>query len=157
MHPKLVYIPQEFQAEIQKTKLQKMKKLLVILMIAGLSACEKSEVVKSGELTGTWKWVRKTGGIAGVNETPKAGEVTLLKLNADKTYSTTLNDSLLTSGTYTLSTGESLLLNKQVNFITFGDGTVFGQGVATIYEVKGNELYLTEDVHDGFNYEYVRD
>lgn len=127
-----------------------MKKLLLFLMIAGLSACEKSEVVKSGELTGTWKWVRKTGGIAGVNETPKEGEVTLLKLNADKTYSTTLNDSLLVSGTYTLSTGESMLLNKDVNFIVFGEGT------PTIYEVKNNELHLTEDVYDGFNYEYVR-
>lgn len=127
-----------------------MKKLLLFLMIAGLSACEKSEVVKSGELTGTWKWVRKTGGIAGVNETPREGEVTLLKLNADKTYSTTLNDSLLVSGTYTLSTGESMLLNKDVNFIVFGEGT------PTIYEVKNNELHLTEDVYDGFNYEYVR-
>ncbi len=127
-----------------------MKKLLLFLMIAGLSACEKSEAVKSGELTGTWKWVRKTGGIAGVNETPKEGEVTLLKLNADKTYSTTLNDSVLVSGTYTLSTGESMLLNKEVNFIVFGEGTPM------IYEVKSHELHLTEDVYDGFNYEYVR-
>lgn len=127
-----------------------MKKLILFLMIAGLTACEKSEVGKSNELTGTWKWVKKTGGIAGVNETPKAGEVTLLKLNADKTYSTTLNDSLLASGTYTLSTGESMLLNKEVNFI------VLGEGMPMMYEVKNDELYLAEDVNDGFNYEYVR-
>lgn len=128
-----------------------MKKLVMFLMIAGLSACEKSEVAKSDEITGTWKWVRKTGGIAGVNETPGEGEVTLLKLNVDKTYSTTLNDSLLASGTYTLSTGESLLLNKEVNFIVFGEGT------SMMYEVKNNQLHLAEDVHDGFNYEYVRE
>lgn len=127
-----------------------MKKLILFLMIAGLAACEKSEVGKSNELTGTWKWVKKTGGIAGVNETPKAGEVVLLKLNADKTYSTTRNDSLLISGTYTLSTGESMLLNKEVNFIVFGGGT------PTMYEVKNNELHLAEDVYDGFNYDYVR-
>ncbi len=119
-------------------------------MIAGLIACEKSEVGKSDELTGSWEWVRKTGGIAGVSETPKAGEVILLKLNADKTYSTTRNDSLLVSGVYTLSTGESLLLNKEVNFI------VFGEGMPMMYEVKNNELHLAEDVYDGFNYEYVR-
>lgn len=128
-----------------------MKKWLMILMIAGLSACEKSEVVKSDELTGTWKWVRKTGGIAGVNETPKEGETTLLKLNADKTYSTTLNDSLLASGTYTLSIGESMLLNKEVSFITLGEG------MPMMYEVKNKELHLAEDVYDGFNYEYVRE
>lgn len=128
-----------------------MKKLLIFLMISGLMACEKSEVVKSDELTGTWKWVRKTGGIAGVNETPKDREVTLLTLNADKTYSTTRNDSLLVSGTYALSTGESLLLNKEVNFI------VFGEGLPMMYEVKNNTLYLAEDVYDGFNYEYVRE
>ena len=127
-----------------------MKKYLIILLIAGLSACEKSEVVKSDELTGTWKWVRKTGGIAGVNETSKEGEVTLLKLNADKTYSTTLNDSLLVSGKYTLSVGESLLLNKEVRFI------VFDEGMPTMYEVRNNELHLAEDVYDGFNYSYVR-
>jgi|GEM_PF-1135727 len=128
-----------------------MKKWLMILMIAGLSACEKSEVVKGDELTGTWKWVRKTGGIAGVNETPKEGEVTLLKLNADKTYSTTLNDSLLSGGTYTLSVGESMLLNKEVTFITFGEGTPM------MYEVKDKELHLMEDVYDGFNYEYIKE
>lgn len=128
-----------------------MKKWLMILMIAGLSACEKSEVVKGDELTGTWKWVRKTGGIAGVNETPKEGEVTLLKLNADKTYSTTLNDSLLSGGTYTLSVGESMLLNKEVSFITLGEG------MPMMYEVKNKELHLAEDVYDGFNYEYVRE
>ncbi len=128
-----------------------MKKWLMILMIAGLSACEKSEVVKSDELTGTWKWVRKTGGIAGVNETPKEGETTLLKLNADKTYSTTLNDSLLASGTYTLSAGESMLLNKEVTFITLG------KDMSMMYEVKKNELHLAEDVYDGFNYEYLRE
>ncbi len=114
-------------------------------------ACEKSEAVKSNDLTGTWKWVRKTGGIAGVNETPKEGEVTRLKLNADKTYSTTLNDSLVTSGVYTLSKGESMLLNKEVNFI------VFGEGLPMIYEVRNDGLYLAEDVYDGFNYEYVRE
>lgn len=113
-------------------------------------ACEKSEVGKSNELTGSWKWVRKTGGFAGVNETPKAGEVTLLRINADKTYSTKINDSLVASGTYTLSTGESMLLNKKVNFI------VFGEGIPMMYEVKNNDLHLGEDVYDGFNYEYVR-
>jgi len=128
-----------------------MKKLLLFLMLAGVMACEKSEVGKSNELTGSWKWVRKTGGIAGVNETPKEGEVTILKINADKTYSTKINDSLLVSGTYTLSTGESMLLNKKANFI------VFGEGVPMMYEVKNNELHLAEDVYDGFNYEYVRE
>ncbi|WP_367913711.1 hypothetical protein [Leadbetterella sp. DM7] len=127
-----------------------MKKWLMILMMAGLGACEKSEVVKSDELTGTWKWVRKTGGIAGVNETPKEGEVILLKLNADKTYSTMRNDSLLASGTYALSVKESILLNKETDFITLGTGE------PVMYEVKNNELHLAEDVYDGFNYEYVR-
>lgn len=120
-------------------------------MIAGLSACEKSEMVRGNGLTGTWKLARTTGGFAGIDKTPGAGEVTLLKLNADKTYSTTFNSSVRASGTYILSSGESAMFGQKVNYIALGED------YPMVYEVKDHRLYLLEEMADGFNYEYVRE
>ncbi|ADQ18400.1 hypothetical protein [Leadbetterella byssophila] len=126
-----------------------MKKLLFILFVA-CTACDSGEPVKHDDLTGTWEWVKTTGGFAGVNETPQDGEEVLLKIHANLTYERFRNDSLVKKGTYALSTGKSMLLQKDVKFVTFDNG------VETFYEVKGQELNLTEDVYDGFNYAYKR-
>ena len=127
-----------------------MKKLLFLLMI-GLMSCSKDEVtVKTNELVGEWSWVRKTGGIAGVNETPKKGDTFILKINSDNTYSYISNGTEISNGKYTLDEAESMLQNKVTPVIILNDNGKF------MYELQGNVLYLSEDYYDGFNYEYVR-
>lgn len=127
-----------------------MKKLLLLLII-GLSSCGKDEVtVMKNELAGEWNWVRKTGGIAGVNETPKKGDTFVLKINSDNTYSYISNGTEITKGKYTLGKAESMLLNKEMPTITLDENGKF------MYELKGEVLYLSEDYYDGFNYEYAR-
>ena len=127
-----------------------MKKLL-FLLIVGFTSCSKEEVtVKSNELVGEWKWVKKTGGIAGVNETPNKGDTFVLKLNSDNTYSYITNGSETSKGQYTLDKEESMLYNKETPVI------VFDENGKLMYELQGNVLYLAEDYYDGFNYEYVR-
>lgn len=126
-----------------------MKKLF-FLLIVGLSACESSEPVKSNDITGTWEWVRTTGGFAGVDLKPENGEKRILTLNRDLTYKSLHNDSLVSEGKYTLSKGTSYLLNKEVEFVKIG------QSMEAFYEIKGDQLYLNEDVNDGFNYTYKK-
>ncbi len=126
-----------------------MKKLFFLLFL-GLAACESSEPVKSNDIVGTWEWVSTTGGFAGVNEKPGEGEKVLLTFNRDLSYKKMHNDSLLSEGKYTLSKGTSYLQNKVVDFVQIG------QGVETYYEIKGDQLYMYEDVNDGFNYTYKK-
>lgn len=127
-----------------------MKKLGFLILI-GLASCSKDDVtVKSNELVGEWSWVRKTGGIAGVNETPNKGDTFILKLNSDNTYSYINNGSETSSGKYTLGREESMLQNKETPVITFDDNGKM------MYELSGDTLYLSEDYYDGFNYEYVK-
>lgn len=127
-----------------------MKKLFVVFFIALFSCGQEEVTVKTNALIGEWSWVRKTGGIAGIDEKPKAGENAILKLNADYSYSYLNNGVTISSGTYTLERSESMLLNKEVPFI------VFDKNNKRMYEIKKDRLYLSDDLYDGFNFEYVR-
>lgn len=123
----------------------------MILLIIGMAACSKEEeIIKADNLTGEWRWVLKTGGIAGVYEKPKNDEVVILILNSDKTFKYLLNGKETSDGNYGLTKGESILLNKEVNII------VFNEHQKQMYELSGDSLYLSEDFYDGFNYTYVR-
>ena len=119
-------------------------------MIIGLSACESSEPVKSNDITGAWLWVRTTGGIAGIDQKPQNGEKLVLTFSKDLTFKKVYNDTLVKEGNYTLTKGTSFLLNKEVEYVNLeGD-------VEAFFEIKGDELYLNQDVSDGFNYTYKK-
>lgn len=119
-------------------------------MIIGLSACESSEPIKSNDITGSWLWVKTTGGLAGIDQRPQNGEKLVLTFNEDLTFKKVHNDTLVVEGKYTLSKGTSFLLNKEVEYVNMVGG------VETYFEIKGDELYLNEDVSDGFNYLYKK-
>lgn len=128
-----------------------MKNILLIIVSLVMFSCSKDEnLIAANDITGEWKWIKKTGGIAGVNETPKEGETRILKLNTDNTYSRLENGKVISSGKYSLGRGKSMLFNEEYSTLSFDEM------VPLMYEVKGISLYLFDDVYDGFNYEYVR-
>lgn len=128
-----------------------MKNILLITLGLIILSCSKGEnLVVANDIMGEWKWVRKTGGIAGINETPKEGELLVIKLNADKTYIRLENGKVTSTGKYSLGKAESMLFNEEYSTLSIDEMRPL------MYEVNENSLYLFDDMYDGFNYEYVR-
>lgn len=127
-----------------------MKKLLFLFAIV-LISCQKDGINSTkNELVGEWLWIKKTGGIAGVNESPQKGDTLILKIMPDNIYHYISNDSTIKSGTYTFSKKQSMLLQEEKNFIILDENGKY------MYELSNDTLYLAEDYYDGFNYEYAR-
>lgn len=121
---------------------------LVLLFLASCSNDEPQ--IKANELVGEWKWVRTTGGFAGVNQTPAEGEVKMLQFNNDYAYQKTNNGTVVKSGKYLLGTTESMLFNKEMPSLTLDSIETY------LYAYDGDVLTLSEDVYDGFSYQYIR-
>ena len=107
-------------------------------------------MIEPDSILGEWQWVSKTGGIAGINEKPKDGEVIHLSFFSDSQYVIEKNDKMEKTGSYSLNPGESLILHDKVLLLKMDDET------NQICKIKGDNLILTDDVFDGFTYEYIR-
>lgn len=130
-------------------------KILWIFILLALSSCsDKDKVERRDELVGDWKWINTTGGIAGVNRVPEDGEIVILKLNNDYSFSQIDKGVEVRSGTYTLGNKTSMLFNKEMPVLTLNNSTDLMYSLAE--SESGLFLHLNEDYHDGFNYIYVK-
>ena len=127
-----------------------MKKILFIITVMLLGCSSNEPKITANALEGQWILARKTGGIAGINETPKEGEKSVLFINNDSSFYFENNGVKGKQGTYKLGTKKAMLFNKKMKTIELGEGNEF------LYEIKDNTLDLIQDYYDGFNYEYHR-
>lgn len=132
-----------------------MKKLSFLLIIATFAAfsCTKEDVsTKSSTLTGEWRWVSSTGGIAGITITPEtAGYEQKLVLTDDMKYSRYKDNVLQKSGKFEITQEKSIYKTELVDFINFDDGTM-----SVIQENTSNELLLADNFYDGFGETFKR-
>ncbi len=134
-----------------------MKKLSFLLVFAVLFtfSCAKEEVEAteaSSSLTGEWRWVSSTGGIAGKTYTPTSeGYERKLVLTSDFKFSRYKDAVLEKSGTYEITQAKSIYKTELVDFIKFSDGTSL-----VIMNQSANELSLSDNFYDGFGEVYQR-
>lgn len=124
------------------------------LALAVAGACT-SIVVSFGEddLVGTWRWVRSTGGIAGVTLTPETEGVTgVLRFGADGTVGWRVDGELRWSTTWVLGRAAegSSLAGRSV--VRYGEPVVGWDEQAV--RIEGGRLVLTDPCCDGFVHEY---
>lgn len=118
-------------------------------------SCTKEEIVaqnSTSTLTGEWRWVSSTGGIAGTTITPEtAGYERKLVLTNDMTYSRYKDNVLQNSGKFEITKEKSIYKTELVDFIKFDDGTK-----SVIQGNTSDELLLADNFYDGFGETFKR-
>ena len=125
-------------------------RVFIALLFLTLVSCEKQN--DSPEIVGTWDWVLSQGGIAGL--TIKPSELDKRKMFFDKEENFTLkkNGTITLSTKYKLENGKSITSTEPVPLITFPND----DAMTLSYSIKGDSLFLFEEVYDGFGHTYVR-
>lgn len=146
-----------FFKSLQSTIFTNMKKLSFFLIITTFFAisCTKDEIVaqnSTSTLTGEWRWVSSTGGIAGITITPEtAGYERKLVLTDDMKYSRYKDNVLQKSGKFELTKEKSIYKTELVDFIKFDDATK-----SVIQGNTSDELLLADNFYDGFGETFKR-
>ena len=146
-----------FFKSLQSTIFTNMKKLSFFLIITTFFAisCTKDEIVAQNStsmLTGEWRWVSSTGGIAGITITPEtAGYERKLVLTDDMKYSRYKDNVLQKSGKFELTKEKTIYKTELVDFIKFDDATK-----SVIQGNTSDELLLADNFYDGFGETFKR-
>lgn len=123
--------------------------LLSVFMLSW-SGCQKDTV--STELVGNWEWVSRTGGIAGVHQTPQTlGYTYTVVYTKDGIYEQyDQNNQLVVTYPYKVIKAVSMLDNKEHDMIQLNNA------MNSSFEIRNDSLFLVQDVVDGFNEVFVR-
>jgi hypothetical protein len=125
-------------------------RIFITLLWLTLASCEKQN--DSPEIVGTWDWVLSQGGIAGLTIKPTALDNRQMIFDAAGNYTFKKNGTVLMSTQYKLENAKSITSTEPVPSITFPNN----EAMTFSYSIKGDSLFLFEEVHDGFGHTYVR-
>lgn len=96
--------------------------LLSIVLATAIIACKKDQVEQQPiNLTGKYQWIKSTGGPAGGEIKPPAGEVITLHLLSGNRYEKKKNNAVTNTGTYLQKTVTSLFSNKPEEAIVLSE------------------------------------
>lgn len=129
-----------------------MKKLVFILII-GLISCDDSvsPISEKSGLTGSWIWLKSTGGIDGRTETPlSTGESILIEITNSR-FKKYVNGSLTEDFEYSIGQGQSIYQTEEAQIITLGNGW------KQSFSVDESSLVLKDECYDCFQHEFKRD
>ena len=128
-------------------------RICILLMLLNVCFCScKKENTDNQFIVGKWKWEKTVPVVAPERIAistiyPAAGEIYVLNLKKDNTYTYTLNDSLLNSGTYHLSKDS-----------TQSNWKLFYSNQTSLYDVLINKdtLLLVSSIAGSGYSEYLR-
>ncbi len=134
----------------------KFKYIIFIIIVLSLTSCGSSgdgtKKQFGDEFTGTWNWVRTTGGFAGGMITPDStGKNIKLVFSGDGKVLQFEDMSIIFSGTYQVTKDITIFSQDSVPVIIFGKMTY------SYLFPSENNLMLIENVYDGFTYEYIKE
>ena len=123
--------------------------LLSVFMLSW-SGCQKETL--DSELFGNWEWVSRTGGIAGVHQTPQTlGYTYTVVYTKDGIYEQyDQNNQLVVTYPYKIIKAVSMLDGKEHDMIQLNNA------MNSSFEIRNDSLFLVQDVVDGFNEVFVR-
>ena len=137
--------------------MRQIKYLFLFLFVAGsLFGCQKEEMPleESTSLVGSWQWVSSSGGFTGQDvQTPASTKTTKViqftSTNQFISYQNGVKDQEIT---YTLQKGKSIYdASGQSDLIDFATARS-----RYSYRLGNNQLYLFDEVTDGYTHLYVR-
>jgi hypothetical protein len=143
-----------------------MKQVITIVLIALTLISPTCKKVMKGtdpdqeKIIGKWQWLERSGGFVGKTTTPlKEGYAIRIEFDKNGIYHKYKNDSLVDRKQFSFSKQTSIRNQKDVSVISFIDDTLkFNESPLPVsISFQGNDtLMLNEEVHDGFEYVYVR-
>jgi hypothetical protein len=139
-----------------KRKLSMLTCLMWAVVTAALvvyPGCKKTAVSPFSMLYQRWEWVRSSGGIAGVVQTPQSeGYTRAIDFTENGFFTVYQDNAVVISSTYTIIRAESILDNREYDIIVFDNGLL----ESAIIQLSGDTLVLREEVFDGFTHTYRR-
>jgi hypothetical protein len=126
-----------------------MKNLLWFFVFIMFS-CENEE--PQNQIIGSWRWVVSQGGIAGLTIKPDENNQKQMVFDKNGIFTLIENGKTTISIKYVLSLEKSITSQDKVPMIVFPDENAMNLS----YSIKGDSLYLFEEVYDGFGHTYVR-
>lgn len=126
----------------------------MIVTLLGFMGCSKDTTTETttDDLIGTWEWVRTTGGVAGINDTPKTlgytYKVTYTKEGRYLQYDK--DNKLVYDYPYSFARNISIIDNLEHNMLVLNSSLDFS------FEIRNDSLFLFQEVYDGVNVTFVR-
>ena len=132
--------------------------LVIIHIAVGISinqSCSKTVAKQAVDdrLVGNWQWIRTDGGIANhIHDTPAStGQEKTLNLNANNTYSITINNVISSQGSFTVQSKKCIHDGVTKPYLEFNHDP--GMMVEV---VDSTFLKLSDEANDGTDSQYHR-
>lgn len=121
-----------------------------------VTGCSKENPVQSSsdDISGSWKLVKVSGGIAGRTTEPSPNSVEIITITNSGKFTKYLNNEVVFSSDITIQCENSIYSQEPVKFINFVSNPGYYTKLA-ILNVTGRELILADNYFDGYSYYYV--
>jgi hypothetical protein len=138
---------------------------MISLIVTGCSDVGTEPDVNVALISGTWRWVRSTGGIGGTTITPTPGVITKDVYAIHGTFSRFRNDTLIVSARFSFSTRDGRILMKLTDIrkylgfpvsdpsYPFGVFDWLGEEWVTF---EGDTLFLADNGYDLYSHMFLR-
>ena len=115
--------------------------------------CKKTGSSSFSRICHNWEWIQSVGGIGGVVQTPQSqGYTQSIVFDEEGLYTKYRDNTVVRSGTYTITRAVSELDDIEYDMVVFDDGSQ-PQAVTLLTD---NELILREECFDCFTHTYRR-
>ena len=142
---------------IRKFRIEMKKIFLVILAFGSLAACKKNKVTPTVNIVGKWELHRRYGGnINPPDTTFQAGNGTILQFNADSTYKSYNQGTLIGSGTFRILRNAYKMDGQVYDELYFINNTDYTMEFPDIVRMSGNMLTITPVIPDAATLEYSK-
>ena len=123
----------------------------ILLIVLILTSCNNdSEIAKSNNLVGKWKWIESSGGINGRIENPTTTGKSILLEFTDSTIKTYENGFLKAEEKFQIQSQNSIFGGQREMIIT--GSNEFRQS----YKIESDNLYLNDECTDCFQSKYIK-
>jgi hypothetical protein len=124
------------------------------LLFLGLTILSCAQQLSSKEpvkaIVGKWRFVSSSGGFSGKGVDWKASDKILAEYKKNGNYKLTSSGKLKKQDHFSISKGRGIRSGEQTELLHFKNS------IEQEFHIKGDTLFLDENVHDGFSYIFIR-
>ena len=135
------------------SKVFKVMWVVVMAVVLLLPGCKKSDDTLLPDICFTWEWVESVGGIVLTEKNPDSeGYTQKLEFREDGHYVKYRNDLVIGSGTFTITSAESMLDGVEYDMVVFDDGSP-AQAILILTDTM---LILRDECDDNYAHTYKK-
>ena len=136
--------------------------LLLLTLLA--SACRKEAINAAPEnqnqsILGRWQWLSASGGFSGggTHPYPEAkGQLIETEFRPDGQYLEYVSGRVRRETSFQIQEVKSIYDGQQREAVRYGSQGYGGGVITQIIQLKGDTLYLKDNVYDGYTWVYIR-